>query len=109
MGYNMEFDGEFAVKNFDRNDDFIKSRIFTTRGIQVMLDRDLAVLYGVTVKRLNEQVKRNINRFPDSFMFRLSNVEIQQIITTCASLDNCSRSWRFPNIWPPRAEQAFRA
>ena len=68
--------GEFAVENFDRNDDFIKSRIFTIRGVQVMLDRDLAVLYGVSTSRLNEQVKRNIRRFPPSFMFQLTDNEL---------------------------------
>ena len=83
---------EFAVKDFDRNDDFIKSRIFTIRGVQVMLDRDLAILYGVPAKRLNEQVKRNNNRFPDSFMFRLSDSETQQVITACDSQDCRSRS-----------------
>ena len=56
-------------------DDFIKSRIFTIRGVQVMLDRDLAVLYGVPAKRLNEQVKRNVERFPEDFMFRLTKEE----------------------------------
>ena len=54
------------------DDGFIKSRILTIRGVQVMLDRDLAVLYGVDVKRINEQVKRNAERFPDDFMFRLA-------------------------------------
>ena len=56
-------------------DAFIKSRIFTIRGVQVMLDRDLAVLYGVPAKRLNEQVKRNVERFPEDFMFRLTKEE----------------------------------
>ena len=56
-------------------DDFIKSRIFTIRGIQVMLDRDLAALYGVEVKHLNRQVKRNRERFPPDFMFQLSREE----------------------------------
>ena len=50
----------------------IQSRILTIRGVQVMLDSDLAILYGVTTKRLNEQVKRNIARFPERFMFRLT-------------------------------------
>ncbi len=53
----------------------IKSRILTIRGVQVMLDRDLAELYGVDVKRLNEQVKRNAERFPSDFMFQLSKEE----------------------------------
>ncbi len=47
----------------------IQSRIFTIRGLQVMLDRDLAEFYGVKPIRLREQVKRNIGRFPDDFMF----------------------------------------
>ncbi len=57
------------------DDGFIKSRIFTVRGVQVMLDRDLAILYGVEVKQLNRQVKRNIERFPQDFMFQLSREE----------------------------------
>ena len=57
------------------DDGFIKSRIFTIRGVQVMLDRDLAALYGVDAKRINEQVKRNAERFPDDFMFRLTKEE----------------------------------
>ena len=54
------------------NADAIRSRILTIRGVQVMLDRDLAELYGVPTKRLNEQVKRNIERFPERFMFQLT-------------------------------------
>ena len=57
------------------DDGFIKSRILTIRGVQVMLDRDLAILYGVEVKQLNRQVKRNIERFPQDFMFQLSREE----------------------------------
>ena len=69
------------------NDDgFIKSRIHTIRGVQVMLDRDLAVIYGVETKALNQAVKRNAERFPESFMFRLSFVESEkwksQIVTS---------------------------
>ena len=46
------------------------------RGQQVMLDKDLAEIYGYEVKRLNEQVKRNISRFPEDFMFQLNKEEI---------------------------------
>jgi len=53
----------------------ISQKILTRRGEQVILDRDLALLYGVTTKRLNEQVKRNIERFPEDFMFQLSEKE----------------------------------
>ncbi len=55
----------------------IATRIFEMRGKKVMLDRDLAMLYGVKAKRLNEQVKRNKKRFPDDFMFQLTNEEIK--------------------------------
>jgi hypothetical protein len=55
--------------------DGIQSRIYTLRGLQVMIDSDLADLYGVEVKRLNEQVKRNTERFPSEFCFRLSEEE----------------------------------
>lgn len=53
----------------------IRSRIHEIRGQRVMLDFDLAKMYGVEVKRLNEQVKRNIERFPDDFMFQLTKGE----------------------------------
>ena len=55
--------------------DAIRSRILTVRGVQVLLDRDLAMLYGVEVGQLNRQVKRNLERFPDDFMFQLSHEE----------------------------------
>ena len=53
----------------------IEERIFCIRGVQVMIDRDLADFYGVKTKRLNEQVKRNIERFPEHYMFQLSKEE----------------------------------
>ena len=55
----------------------IESLIITFRGKQVILDRDLARLYGVETKRLNEQVRRNIERFPEDFMFQLSKEEFE--------------------------------
>ena len=55
----------------------ISSRILTLRGVQVMLDRDLAALYQVETRRLNEQVKRNSDRFPDDFMFQLTEEELK--------------------------------
>ncbi|MBW8049863.1 MAG: ORF6N domain-containing protein [Cytophagales bacterium] len=53
--------------------------IYEIRRIKVMLDRDLAELYGVETKNLNKAVKRNINRFPDDFMFQLSNEEFENL------------------------------
>ena len=55
----------------------IESLIITVRGKQVILDRDLARLYGVETRRINEQVKRNIERFPEDFMFQLSKGEFE--------------------------------
>ena len=57
-------------------DDFIKSRIFTIRGVQVMLDRDLAVLYGIETRALNQAVKRNADRFPPDLMFQVETAEV---------------------------------
>ena len=64
-------------------DDFIKSRIFTVRGLQVVVDRDLAELYGVQTKVLNQAVKRNANRFPPEFMFVLAKDETEELVTNC--------------------------
>ena len=55
----------------------IQEKIFTIRGVQVMLDRDLAELYQVETRRINEQVKRNIDRFPSDFMFQLTEEEFK--------------------------------
>ena len=57
----------------------IENRIFTIRGLKVMIDKDLAELYGVETKRLNEAVKRNIKRFPEDFMFQLSKDEWENL------------------------------
>lgn len=61
----------------------LKAKIFTIRGVQVMLDRDLAELYQVEVKRLNEQVKRNIERFPENFRFQLDDNEKNELVANC--------------------------
>ena len=61
----------------------IKNMIFSFRGLQVMIDRDLAELYRVPTKRLNEQVKRNLNRFPDSFRFQLTDNEKVELVANC--------------------------
>ena len=59
----------------------IKNKIYTIRGVQVMLDRDLAELYGVKPIRLREQVKRNIKRFPEDFMLQLNDEEIDFMVS----------------------------
>ena len=63
----------------------IENRIFTCRGAQVMLDYHLAELYQVKTKRLNEQVKRNLKRFPESFMFQLSESEWENLQSQIAT------------------------
>jgi hypothetical protein len=57
-------------------DEVIMDKIYLIRGKKVMLDRDLAMLYEVETKRLKEQVRRNIDRFPEDFMFELSKEEL---------------------------------
>jgi len=57
----------------------IENRIFSIRGLQVMLDRDLAELYGVETRAINQAVKRNIERFPASFMFQLTESEFANL------------------------------
>ncbi len=59
----------------------IRDRIFSIRGFQVMLDRDLAELYGVETRALKQAVKRNEDKFPDDFMFRLSKKEISYMVS----------------------------
>ena len=66
----------------------IRNCVYTIRGQQVMLDSDLADIYGYEVKRLNEQVKRNINRFPEDFMFQLTREEVDLVKSQNATSPN---------------------
>lgn len=63
----------------------IESKIYLIRGHRVMIDTDLAELYGVETRRLNEQVKRNAERFPDSFMFQLTIAEEENLMSQIAT------------------------
>lgn len=67
-------------------DDTVESRILTIRGQKVILDSDLAAIYGATTKRLNEQVKRNARRFPSDFLFRLTRLERNEVVANCDRL-----------------------
>jgi len=75
----------------------IKSLIFEIRGFQVMLDADLAKIYQVETRRLNESVKRNINRFPPEFMFQLTAEEYESLRSQFAisnlKSQNATSSW----------------
>ena len=94
---------ELAIHNVD---DF-KGKIYTIRGVQVMLDSDLAEIYGYEVKKLNQQVKRNINRFPPDFMFQLTREELDLVKSQCGDLNLKSQivtsSWggirKLPNVF----------
>ena len=77
---------EGGITNCDTPDILlIEQRIYTVRGIQVMLDRDLAALYGVENRALKQAVRRNIDSFPDDFMFVLSSKEANELISTGVS------------------------
>jgi hypothetical protein len=70
--------------------------IFIFRGKKVMIDSDLAMLYDVPTKRLKEQVKRNIQRFPDDFMFELSINEKNELVANCDRLSTLKHSTVMP-------------
>lgn len=70
----------------------IENKVLLIRGQKVMLDSDLAELYGVETKRLNEQVKRNSKRFPDDFMFQLTKYEAEFLERELSAQDDFSRS-----------------
>lgn len=70
------------------NNSTLDNKIFIIRGIQVMIDKDLAELYQVGTSRLNEQVKRNIERFDEDFMFQLTKEEFDNLIS-----QNATSSW----------------
>ncbi|MCK5211984.1 ORF6N domain-containing protein [Candidatus Parcubacteria bacterium] len=77
----------------------IESKILLISEQKVMLDYDLAKLYGVSTKRLNEQVKRNIKRFPEDFMFRLTKYETEYVVANCDHLKNLKYSYQLPWVF----------
>ena len=77
-------------------DRIVESKILLIRGKKVMIDKDIAELYGVTTKRLNEQVKRNHTRFPEDFMFQLTGIEKSEVVANCDHLNNLKYSPNLP-------------
>ena len=83
---------EEVITNCDNSSDNtlsqydIEKLIVTVRGEQVLIDQDIAKIYGVTTGRLNEQAKRNIARFPESFRFQLTKEERDEVIANCENL-----------------------
>lgn len=76
--------------------ELIANRILIIRNQRVMIDADLAELYGVPTKRLNEQVKRNPTRFPEDFMFQLSEHEKAEVVANCDHLNKLKFSKSLP-------------
>ncbi len=74
------------MPNYNIQVEFIENKIYFIRNKKVMLDNDLAELYGVSTKRLNEQVRRNIERFPEDFMFVLAKEEADSLRSQIATL-----------------------
>lgn len=74
----------------------IASRILLIRSQKIILDMDLAALYGVTTKRLNEQVKRNGERFPQDFVFQLTSEEKKEVVANCDHLSKLKFSANNP-------------
>lgn len=81
------------------HDDSIGSKIQIIRGQRVMVDRDLAELYGVTTKALNQAVKRNKERFPTDFMFILTSNEKEEVVTNCDHLKSLKFSHSLPKVF----------
>jgi len=90
----MELQNELKVA--DLPEEIILSKILLIRGLKVMIDTDLAELYGVTTKRMNEQVKRNIQHFPLDFMFRLTEQENEEVVANCDHLQKIKYSPYLP-------------
>ena len=77
----------------------VEETIMLIRGQKVILDSDLAKLYGVTTKRLNQQVKRNCDRFPTDFMFRLTREEKAEVVANCDHLAMLKFSKTLPFVF----------
>jgi len=77
----------------------VAERIFLIRGHKVMIDRDLAELYGVKTKYLNQQVSRNSRRFPQEFMFVLSKVERDELVAICNRFKTMKHSSVMPHAF----------
>ncbi|MCD4812848.1 ORF6N domain-containing protein [bacterium] len=79
--------------------ELIREKIYVIRGQKVMLDKDLAILYGVLTRNLNKAVKRNIDRFPDDFMFQLNKEEMNLMFQTGTSKKNHGGVRKLANVF----------
>ena len=81
-----------ALRDNAYSQEDIQRKIFVIRGVQVILDKDVAKFYGVETRRINEQVKRNVRRFPSDFMFQLTKEEVESLIAQFGSLEDIDSS-----------------
>ena len=79
----------------------VDPRILRVRGIQVLVDADLAEIYGVSTKALNQAVKRNAERFPEDFRFQLTSAEREEVVTNCDHLTRLKFSPVLPWAFTP--------
>ena len=80
----------------------IRNMAFILRGEKVILDRDLAQLYGVETKVLNQAVQRNLSKFPQKYMFQLSKGEMNEVVTSCDHLKALKYSYQLPHAFTKR-------
>ena len=80
-------------------DEVVINKIIVLRSRKVMVDKDIAELYGVSTKRLNEQVKRNRKRFPEDFMFQLTHEEKAEVVANCDHLKTLKYSPNLPFVF----------
>ena len=95
----MKKESEIVNDNAQNSIIDIEKMIFNIRGMQVMIDRDLAQLYGVSTSRMNEQVKRNIARFPKSFRFQITEEERDEVIANCDNLTSLKFNPTLPYVF----------
>ena len=77
----------------------IENMIFTIRNVQVMVDRDLAMLYGEETKVMNQAIKRNVERFPERFRFQLTDEETTELVTNCDRFSSLKHSSSNPFVF----------
>jgi hypothetical protein len=86
----------------------IEKSILLIRGEKVLIDTDLASFYGVSTKRLNEQVRRNRNRFPEDFIFQLNQEEKNEVVANCDHLNNLKYSKSLPYVFTEHGDQLIQ-
>lgn len=79
----------YGILHMPNSQNQIVHKIIQVRGVNIILDKDIAPMYGVSTKALNQAVKRNSSRFPETFMFRLTNEEAELFKVTFCDLEQC--------------------